>query len=89
MAMICWDVCVNNRPLGTLSAADYGNLRAGLRVHISPSWSDFNALQNRPTTVLGTNLIRFENRSRMRGNKLAARARTMMLRGYPFSTNFR
>jgi hypothetical protein len=30
VAMICWDVCINNRPLGSLSAADYGNLRAGL-----------------------------------------------------------
>jgi hypothetical protein len=30
VAMICWDVCIDNRPLGTLSAADYGNLRAGL-----------------------------------------------------------
>jgi len=30
VAMICWDVCINNRPISTLSAADYGNLRAGL-----------------------------------------------------------
>ncbi len=30
VAMICWDVCIDNRPIGTLSAADYGNLRAGL-----------------------------------------------------------
>jgi hypothetical protein len=30
VAMICWDVCLNNRPIATLSAADYGNLRAGL-----------------------------------------------------------
>jgi len=30
VAMICWDVCINDRAIGTLSAADYGNLRAGL-----------------------------------------------------------
>jgi hypothetical protein len=30
VAMICWDVCISNRPISTLSAADYGNLRAGL-----------------------------------------------------------
>jgi hypothetical protein len=30
VAMICWDVCIDNRPISTLSAADYGNLRAGL-----------------------------------------------------------
>jgi hypothetical protein len=30
VAMICWDVCINNRPISTLSAEDYGNLRAGL-----------------------------------------------------------
>ena len=30
VAMIVWDVCIENRPIGTLSAADYGNLRTGL-----------------------------------------------------------
>ena len=28
--MICWGVCIDDRPIGSLSAEDYGNLRAGL-----------------------------------------------------------
>jgi hypothetical protein len=30
VALICWDVCVNNRNLKHMSAEDFGNLRAGL-----------------------------------------------------------
>jgi hypothetical protein len=34
VAQICWDVCVNNRPIRTLSPVDFGNLRAGLNALI-------------------------------------------------------
>jgi hypothetical protein len=30
IALICWDVCVNNRSIKSMSADDFGNLRAGL-----------------------------------------------------------
>jgi hypothetical protein len=30
VALICWDVCVNNRNIKHMSADDFGNLRAGL-----------------------------------------------------------
>ena len=30
VALICWDVCVNNRSIKHMSADDFGNLRAGL-----------------------------------------------------------
>jgi hypothetical protein len=30
VALICYDVCIDNRKLGTLSGPDYGNLRVGL-----------------------------------------------------------
>jgi hypothetical protein len=30
IALICWDVCVNNRPIRRMSAEDFGDLRAGL-----------------------------------------------------------
>jgi hypothetical protein len=30
VALICWDVCVNNRSINHMSADDFGNLRAGL-----------------------------------------------------------